>query len=104
MSRLDMKIHEKNQPHRFIMNAALISCFAIGIKYGYLFASSYNLWIQIISSLAGGFFATFINEEVYYWSRNSNKSIRTLACVFGSFAGAILTVLFFKVIKIILNI
>ena len=103
MSRLDIKIHEKNQPHRFIMNAALISCFAIGIKYGYLFASAYSLWIRIICSLAGGFLATFVNEEVYYWSRNSSRSIRTLACVLGSFAGAIFTVLFFNGIKIALN-
>lgn len=99
MSRLDINIHRKNQPPRFIMNACLISCFLIGSKYGYQFASEYSLFIKILSALLGGFTATLISEEVYYWSRNSSKSIRTIACILGSFAGASLSVLLFILLK-----
>lgn len=94
-----------NEVPRFLKVAIAVTTIIYGMRYGYDFASAseFNLFISILSSITGALIAIGVNEEIYYRSRNLNKLMRIFWCFAGSFAGLIITMLFFTIIKLILN-
>ena len=93
-----------NEVPKFLKSAIGLCTIIYGLGYGYDFASAseFNLFIRILSSITGALIAIGVNEEIYYRSRNLNKLMRIFWCFAGSFAGLIITMLFFVIIKLIL--